>query len=419
MRDGLIFRAVIAARTLFTLIVLLASPPLFAQETNLQSAQLLEAEFQIGLAALQRGETAEAIRRFRSVLAVEPAAARVRLELARAYFIAQDWALSRATFFEVLSAGVPAGVRETVLAFIRAIDARRGWNWDLQVGFQPRLFSGKRYHSDTVELEFGGATLPFTLVRREPPPFIVSADLSAEARQSLGFNIGTASMAGFVDGLLSIDDSPGTLDDDIQGMTRLGVRALMPNTTSFLALSGQARRYGGRRLEEQVSLISGAEHRSIGGTSIFFSGSAGRVTNTVSDRSGYRFSGRGGVAQSFGGRGFVGVAVSAERLDAEATFESFVEWRGEGFGQVDLRGGYQLKTTTYYLEQRFDSEAPFFSEIRRDSEVGLSFRALNRNWYFFGIFSPFAEVGFSRRTSNIDAFGYDEIKLTFGIERGI
>ena len=101
--------------------------------------------FLIGLAAIgasQRSELMEnqreallneAIGAFRAMLIARPELVRVRLELARAFFLKGEDDLSRKHFEYVLAAELPAAVVANVRRFLLEIRARR--RWDLRMGF--------------------------------------------------------------------------------------------------------------------------------------------------------------------------------------------------------------------------------------------------------------------------------------------
>ena len=75
----------------------------------------------------------EAIDAFRAMLVDRPGLVRVRLELARAFFLKGEDSLSRAQFERVLAGNPPAPVAANVRSFLAEIRARR--RWSLRGGF--------------------------------------------------------------------------------------------------------------------------------------------------------------------------------------------------------------------------------------------------------------------------------------------
>jgi tetratricopeptide (TPR) repeat protein len=81
-------------------------------------------DYLLGVAALDSGRNGEAIFSLQRALAVEPRFSGARMELARAYFEAGDNDQARPLFVSLLDEQPPAGVRDILLRYIDAIDAR-------------------------------------------------------------------------------------------------------------------------------------------------------------------------------------------------------------------------------------------------------------------------------------------------------
>ena len=125
--------------------------------------------FLLGLAAIkasQRPETPdaarttlldEAVAALRAVLVHRPGLVRVRLELARAFFLKGEDDLSRAHFERVLAGGPPAAMAANIHRFLNAMRARRRWSGRLGVAVAPD--TNLNAASDTDILRISG--LPF------------------------------------------------------------------------------------------------------------------------------------------------------------------------------------------------------------------------------------------------------------------
>ena len=91
-----------------------------------------------------------------------PELVRVRLELARAFFLKQEDALARRHFEQVLAGRPPPAVAANVVRFLRTLRARRRWQAHFGAAIAPdsnlNAASGER----TIFLDFGGQRLPFT-----------------------------------------------------------------------------------------------------------------------------------------------------------------------------------------------------------------------------------------------------------------
>ncbi|MGI9311822.1 MAG: surface lipoprotein assembly modifier [bacterium] len=116
-----------------------------------QRADITDIRFLIGLAAIQaataRGEDhaahddraallAEAIAALRAIVVAHPRLLRVRLELARAFFLNGDDALARRHFELALDADPPRAVAVNARRFLHALRARRRWSGYFSVNLE-------------------------------------------------------------------------------------------------------------------------------------------------------------------------------------------------------------------------------------------------------------------------------------------
>ena len=103
----------------------------------------------------------EAIASFHAMLVADPGLVRVRLELARAFFLKGEDGLSRRHFEHVLAGNPPQPVVANVRRFLAEIRARR--RWDLHAGFSlaPDTNIGASSDERIIYINVGGARLPF------------------------------------------------------------------------------------------------------------------------------------------------------------------------------------------------------------------------------------------------------------------
>jgi hypothetical protein len=383
------------------------------------SPEAIEQDFKRGLGALAAGDTASAIRIFRAILAVHPALPRVRLELARAYFQAREWERSRREFFSVLSGDIPDPVKASILAFLRAIDARRGFDWDLAVSFASAPQARRNYDTDKVKINFFGTPLPFEIERDDSGSYGVAATGSAEYRLGIpGLSSSDMRIVGFGQGFFNLFEGNGSGADDYLAGGAIGARAVWPQTTLSAAAAVSTRYFGGDHFEDRVELRTGAEWRDRSGLALFVTGTVGTVNDHLSNlRDGTSARLRTGLAQSVGGRASVGLAFSAERRDADAGFESYTTLGPEVFGTADLGAGIDVTGRVFVLNQDHDQRNPLFFEKLDDWEYGFDLEFTKTDFFMFDQFSPFARVGFSRRESSIDAFSYNEYRFNIGFKK--
>ncbi len=156
------------APVLAVLLALLLAAPARGQEGD------IDARFRTGIAAVGQAMTlpegdarddrlSEAIAAFRAILLARPELVRVRLELARAFFLKGDDSLAKRHFETVLAGDIPAAVAANVQRFLRAIRARR--KWDARFGFALAPDSNLNAASEnrTIWLDAFGQRLPFRL----------------------------------------------------------------------------------------------------------------------------------------------------------------------------------------------------------------------------------------------------------------
>ena len=133
----------------------------------------LTIRFQIGLAAVGASQRPgvsedardalldEAIAAFHFMLVREPGLARVRLELAQAFFLKGEDELAQQHFEAVLAGGVPAPVAANVQRFLNQIRARRRWSFNLGAALAPDSNIGAGSDERIIYIPIGGANLPF------------------------------------------------------------------------------------------------------------------------------------------------------------------------------------------------------------------------------------------------------------------
>ncbi|MCY4431495.1 MAG: surface lipoprotein assembly modifier [Rhodospirillales bacterium] len=130
--------------------------------------------FHIGLAAVgesQRPGLAddrrdalldEAIASFRVLLVDRPALVRVRLELARAFYLKGEDRLAKRNFEQVLAGKAPPPVVLNVNRFLTEIRARRRWDLHAGISLAPDTNIGAGSDERIIYINVGGARLPFT-----------------------------------------------------------------------------------------------------------------------------------------------------------------------------------------------------------------------------------------------------------------
>ena len=156
----------------FALVLLLALPTAALATTHDQDPEKLESLFQQGMAAVEASATVpdedrrdalldEAIAAFRQMLVADPGLVRVRLELARAFYLKGEDSLARQHFEAVLAGGVPEPVAANIHAFLAEIRARRRWSFNAGFAIAPDTNIGAGSDERTIYIPVFGQPLPF------------------------------------------------------------------------------------------------------------------------------------------------------------------------------------------------------------------------------------------------------------------
>ena len=103
----------------------------------------------------------EAIAAFRTLLIDRPELVRVRLELARAFFLKREDSLAREHFERVLAGGLPPQVVANVQRFLARIRARKRWSAYIGAALAPDSNIGAASDERFIEIHIGGVPFPF------------------------------------------------------------------------------------------------------------------------------------------------------------------------------------------------------------------------------------------------------------------
>ena len=142
---------------------LLAQPPVDANVLFLYGVASLEAAQRPGRAADQRDILLnEAIAAFRAMLVSAPGLVRVRLELARAFFLKGRDGLARRHFEAVLAGGVPPPVAANIYGFLARMQARKRWTGYFGAAIAPDSNLNAASESEIIYIDTAFGRLPFT-----------------------------------------------------------------------------------------------------------------------------------------------------------------------------------------------------------------------------------------------------------------
>ena len=153
------------------LCILLASTAR-AQGATPDAGNRIAALFQVGMAALAEAEQTDdraarrqlvdrAIAAFRLILVNRPELVRVRLELARVFFLKRQYDLARRHFELVLAGGVPPPVAANIRAFLNAMQTRKRFTGYFGAAIAPDSNLNAASESEIIYIDTVFGRLPF------------------------------------------------------------------------------------------------------------------------------------------------------------------------------------------------------------------------------------------------------------------
>ena len=348
----------------------------------------------------------------------DPSLDRVRLELARAYFLAEEWELARREFFTVLSAEIPNEVRANILAFLRAIDGRRGWSWALNVALTSGEHGFRKYRSDKVTLNVAGQPLEFQIDRPDSPKQGIRSIGYIEARETLdSISDNQRSFSVAVRATADLLEFSGSEWDDYTVNLNNRLIVTYPETTLEIGPSISYRWFGHQLYEQSWGADARLSNRSVTNWMFSVAGTVRDVDNKVLDaRDGVLIGVEVGGLRSLGGTSIVGMSLAGLTFDASAPYESYYEIRLSPYISSDVGYGFTGTLRPSYGIAKFDATAPLFFEPREDWEAGIGLQITKNDYSIYG-YSPFISYDFAYHDSNIELYQYTDHIFQVGLTK--
>ena len=344
-----------------------------------------------------------AIAAFREMLIDQPGLVRVRLELARAFFLKGEDSLARQHFEQVLAGNPPAPVATNVRRFLLQIRARRRWSFNVGFALAPDSNIGSGSEERTIYI----FDLPFRRDAEELTTSGVGVSLWGGAEYHYPLNDRMRLRAG---GNLLRREYEGSAFDETYASAHLGPRILVDGRTQASVLGTASQRWAGT--VKDFHALGGrveAGHRLSRTVSVH-----GRVS--WEDRH-YRtraFFDGDALDVSLGGSWVVAPTVRAElsagygRERPEAIRERHERYRAGTGVSVILPGGFTVGGGGEY--RWTDYEAGWFPHVpdggaREDRTWSARASVYNRGMTLYG-FSPEVSVVHEVRKSNAQLYDY-------------
>jgi len=374
-----------------------------------------DVDFLLGTIAVGKSDYDTAITHFKALLDRDPSLNRVRLDLARVYFMKGDDEAAEYHFRAAAAAGVPAAVQASIDVFLDAIRRRKRWEFNISAAVAPDSNINAATTAQSVDV-FG---LPF--------------EISEDARQTSGVGLSV--------------NLGGSYQWNLAASTKLKVGAQYYATEytrqdfSDRQISGFA---GPRFLlggESEVSVLATASRRWFGGVPLTY-GLGGRLEGrtilsprylldgTIAGQhlhyndehygsyTGPVFSTTLGLTYAVNASSFLrGGGGVVRELPAVAAFRNTQYMLNAGYYRENLPhrfavyGGVQATRTSYDA-----ALAAFGTTVRRDTEVSYRLSLSNKYIDIFG-FTPVISYVHTDRYSNIKLYSYHRNHGEIGVTR--
>jgi tetratricopeptide (TPR) repeat protein len=368
-------------------------------------------DFLRGTLAMRRGDYGTAIAAFRAILRRSPGLQRVRLDLARAYFLAGDDAAARHHFDRAAAAGLPTRVQQRVDDYLDRMKRRKRWSINVTIGIAPDSNINAATASNIVHI-YG---LPFHLdpSARKTSGIGISGQLGAAYHLPLT-NALQLRIAGRIDEM----NYSGKSFDHRTLSGSVGPRFLANKSAEVTFLvTGLRRWYGGagysRGIGGRITTRTRLMPRLILGGSV-------DLYQMTYDR-----------ALSLDGPQFALGTFLTYRLDARSAIRLDVAYLREWTRSKPNRNNRYVMAAQYtrHLPWEFvidlsgslgivrhDAPYPAFGATRRDVTARYDIGLSNKHLDLFG-FTPVISLGRDHRWSNISLFDYRRSRLEFSVRR--
>jgi tetratricopeptide (TPR) repeat protein len=368
----------------------------------------IQARFLKGLIATARGQNRTAIDTYRSILIDAPGAARVRLELARAYFLERDFGNALRQFQFALAADPPAAVASNIQRYIAAIRQSKSVSYNVSVALAP----------DT-NLNTGSSAREVTL-------FGLPFDLSDDATQRSG--VGLALEGGGewapriapntrlrIGANFQRREYSGSNFDDMTIVAYAGPRIVTGKWDVGLLATAGRRWYAAKPYNHSEGVRAEATYYPNGKFGISAAAIVQRVHYVAGDA-------RNGPLVTLGGGVFYALTVSsAVNLKAGVSRQSalaaaYSNWSGflaAGYFR-ELPMGFSAYIEPSVSIAEYDEALLAFGQVRSDRTQSVLATLLNRH-LVLGRFTPRVSYTFTHQTSSIALYQFSRSRFELGL----
>lgn len=367
----------------------------------------IERLFLLGRIEMRLGMPRRAAERFEAILARHPSLTRVRLELARAYYLTGRDDEAGRHFNLSLADDLPPSAEAAVEHFLRRIDARKRWSASLSASILPET---KRPDRETVLI--GG--VPFRLDEDARAPSGMGGLITA----GISFS---PTVAEDVRGVLAASAASKVYErsewNDITVSGDIGLAHLFDRGSASGGLRLGRRWAGGDEYHRNLGPWAQLRHRLSTVVHLDVALSAGyRKHDTLSDRDGWRVAVNPRLLYVLDGRTTIEAEPAFEIVTAETKHHGS---RLLGLGVTVSRAfenGLTLSFAPIVRVRRHAARNPLFGRRRVDKSLSLSARVLHRSLRYGG-FAPYIGYSLERTRSSIPIHEHRNHGVIAGILR--
>jgi tetratricopeptide (TPR) repeat protein len=367
-----------------------------------------ETLFLLATVAVAQKDYDGAISLYRRILVQEPDAERVRLDLARAFFLKGDYDNADRQFRFARAGDIDDTVKANVDRFLAAINRLRQWTFNFAFALAPDTNQNAATSAAQVNI-FG---LPFALDKtaRKQSGIGVAGNIGGEWSPLLGDNI-KARIGG---DLYRVEYSGGQFDD-MTISAYGGPQLLFSNWDVSVLATGFKRWFAN---QDYVSGVGGKLAGDYGITSDWLVGASvggQSVTNAfIPEQSGPLWTAQLSAAYVLSPSSLFQLQLGFNRQEAQiAPYSYSGVWFGGGYSQ-DLPYGFSAGFQPSYFITRYDAMLPAFGKTRSDDAVMLAFTLLNRRFDYHG-FTPRFSYVFTEQHSNIPIYSFTRNQFQIGL----
>jgi tetratricopeptide (TPR) repeat protein len=371
-------------------------------------------DFVRGSIALAKSDYVAAIQTFRVMIERNPALNRVRLELARAYFLKGDDDVAAEHHFRAAMAqGVPPEVQVNIDGFLDKIRKRKHWDFSLSLALTPDTNINAGTSAQQVNL-FG---LPFELdnTARKTSGVGLALGVSGSYQADLTDQIKLRTGLGYYG--TEYANSAYT-DRNLNGY--VGPRFLLGKGSEISVLAvGSRRWYGGPPLTYGVG--ARVEAQTELSPRILVGGNFGlqqlNYTQGFSDYTGPVYSANTNLIYAFDAISFVrastGITLEQARLLGLRDTQYSM---GLAYYREKLPRDFVATFAVQMMLVRYADALPAFGIARRDTQLDYRISLSNKRISLYG-FTPVVSFVHTDRYSNINLFGFHRNRGEFGVTR--